>query len=82
MTSAYRPIDCGLHDELQLRVLRGRPVRVAWTDEAGTFRRRSATLRDVFTRGGAEYLRLDDDTDVRLDRLTAVDGLAFDPRDR
>ncbi len=43
---AYRPIDCSLHDRLELLALRTRPV----------------------TGAGEEF---------RLDRLVAVDGIAF-----
>jgi hypothetical protein len=28
---------------------------------------------DVFTRGGAEYLQLEDGTEIRLDRLRSVE---------
>lgn len=77
MTVPYRPIDCGLHDELQLRVMRGRVVEATWTAPDGTPRSRTGRLLDVFSRDGAEYLRLADGTDVRLDRLVSVDGVAF-----
>lgn len=79
MSDPYHPIDCGLHDELQLRVLRRRAVELAWRDSRGTTMRREAVLQDVFSRDAAEYVRLDDGTEVRLDRLVTVDGLAFDP---
>lgn len=77
MKPTYVPIACGLHDELQLRVMRGRRVELAWRDDEGTLVRTSGRLVDVSSRDGAEYLRLDDDTDIRLDRLVEVDGLAF-----
>ncbi|MBT8338232.1 MAG: hypothetical protein KJO11_16715 [Gemmatimonadetes bacterium] len=77
MTERYRPIDCALHDELQLRVLRGRDVEVEWTDPTGAARRSVGRVTDVFSRDGAEYLRLAAGRDVRLDRLTRVDGIPF-----
>ncbi len=79
MSAPYHPIDCGLHDELQLRVLRGRAVDLAWRDPSGETTRRTSVLVDVFSRDAAEYLRLDDGTEVRLDHLIAVDDVAFDP---
>ena len=77
MTERYHPIDCALHDELQLRVIRGRDVEVEWTDPAGVVRRSTGRVTDVFSRDGAEYLRLQDGRDVRLDRLASVDGIPF-----
>ena len=77
MTHPYHPIACGLHDELQLRVMRGRTVEVRWVDAAGGVVVRDASLADVFSRDGAEFLRLVDGPDIRLDRLLSVDGLPF-----
>ncbi len=74
--SGYLPIDCGLHDELQLRVLRKRPVDVVYDHGDGS-QRVSSVLVDVYSRDGAEYLRLEDGTDIRLDHLREVDGLPF-----
>lgn len=79
MTEPYSPIDCGLHDELQLRVMRGREVDVTWLDSSGATRQRTGRVVDVFSRAGAEFLRLDDDSEIRLDRLHEVDGLSFRP---
>lgn len=52
MTARHEPVACGLHDELQLLVLRGR----------------------------AEWLVLDGGGEIRLDRLTEVDGRPFTGR--
>ena len=79
MTEPYSPIDCGLHDELQLRVMRGREVGLVWDDATGAIQQRRSRLVDVFSRDGVEYLRLDDGSEIRLDRLREVDGLPFRP---
>jgi Rho-binding antiterminator len=73
----YRPIACGLHDELQLRALQRRPVLLRWCEPDGTPRVVTEAIVDVFTRGGAEYLRTAPGTEIRLDRLSEVDGIAF-----
>ncbi len=73
----YSPIDCGLHDELQLRVMRGRDVTVTWVGDDGTPQRSTGRVIDVFSRAGAEFLRLADQREIRLDRLHEVDGIAF-----
>lgn len=74
----YRPIDCGLHDELQLRALRSRPVQLRWTEDDGTPCEETDRIADVFSRGGAEYLATAGGREIRLDRLTEVDGIAFE----
>ena len=70
----YRPIPCALYSRYELAVLRGRPLTVAWRDEAGgTHVERIAPL-DLETRAGAEYLigrRVADGATcrLRLDRI-------------
>ncbi len=73
----YRPIDCGLHDELQLRALRGRPVDLRYLTPNGTPRALVDRLVDVFTKAGAEYVGTASGEVIRLDRLVEVDGIAF-----
>lgn len=76
-SGAYHPIDCGLHDELQLRAMRGRPVAVRFVDADGTPHTRVDRLVDVFTKDGAEYVGTASGEVIRLDRLVEVDGIAF-----
>lgn len=76
----YEPIACGLHDELQLLVLRGRAVRLLVRDDAGEAHAVEARPTDVLTRADAEWLALEDGTFLRLDRLLEVDGRPFAER--
>lgn len=73
----YHPIDCGLHDELQLRALRRRTSELVWRDDDGTLRTTEGVCTDVFSRDGAEYLKLADGTEIRLDHLVRVDEVDF-----
>ncbi|MDT8340251.1 MAG: uracil-DNA glycosylase family protein [Longimicrobiales bacterium] len=81
----YRPIDCGLHDELQLRAMRRALVTLRYRPEApadtvgAEVGDRCVTARvvDVHTRGRAEFLVLDSGLEIRLDALLEVDGIAF-----
>ena len=68
----YRPIDCGVHDRLEsFSVLRTR-CRIDFHAADGTARSVNGRISDIFARDGAEYLRLDDGTEIRLDRLRTV----------
>ncbi|MCU0735325.1 MAG: hypothetical protein MUF20_07350 [Methylotetracoccus sp.] len=75
MNSSYRPIDCTLHDELELRAMRRAFCNLVWRDEQGAVRRCRAVIADIVTRRGEEWLRLDDGAEIRLDRILEVDGL-------
>jgi len=70
--SGYQPVDCGFYDELGLRMMRGTPCRlVVGTDDGRETV--ETTIDDLYTEGGAEYVRLVDGTTIRLDRIVEVD---------
>lgn len=76
----YLPIDCALHDELQLLVLRRAVVDLVVRGDDGDPVPLRGRATDVLTRAGAEWLALEDGTFVRLDRLVEVDGRPFAAR--
>ncbi len=77
MNETYRPIDCSLHDEFELRAVRQVRCELVYRDESGVEQHRSGRIVDLTTRNGEEYLRLDDGTEVRLDRVIRADGRQF-----
>ncbi len=78
MTDPYRPIDCGLHDRLLAAATLRRRVALRFRGPDGAPVDAHDRIVDVFTRGGAEYLRTEDGAEVRLDRLVEVDGVAVE----
>lgn len=75
MTTPYLPINCEFHDVLEAAATRGRAVAITFVDGAGHAASVQARITDVFARNGAEYLRLDDATLIRLDAIERVDGV-------
>lgn len=75
----YRPIDCGLHDELLARATLGRPTEITYLDQDGVQRTVRDRIVDVFARERAEYLRLAGGLEIRLDKLVSVDGIKTTP---
>lgn len=69
----YEPIDCSVHDRLEAFSVRGVPCRVEYATPEGEGRTSIGRILDVFTRAGAEYVHLEDGTEVRLDRLRSVE---------
>ena len=72
--SDYVPISCEFHDHLEDLAPVRRPARIRYLADDGTPQERDATVADVFSRGGAEYVSLGSGETVRLDRLVEVDG--------
>lgn len=73
----YVPIACVAHERLEFAVLKRQALRLRWRDEAGVEQAGRVMPLDVYTRDGAEWLRLRDESGaeqvVRLDRILASD---------
>jgi transcriptional antiterminator Rof (Rho-off) len=76
MTNDYRPIACGLYDQLEVWASHAEPLELEVSDEQGRRQRLVGRTRDLRVREGAEYLLLEDETggrhELRLDRLLWV----------
>lgn len=73
MEDPYHPIDCGLHDVLEASAVRRRPCRIRYREPDGSVEEVRTVIADIFTRDGAEFVRLEAGPVVRLDRLETVD---------
>ena len=72
----YAPIACSLHDRLESWAVRRTPVEVVWRDGT-TERVLEAVIRDVFAKGGADWVALEGGPTVCADRLVRVGGVAM-----
>ena len=68
----YVPLPCDIHDQLEEFAVRREAVRIRFRDPEGAEQEILGTIVDVWAAGGAEYLRTDDGTTIRLDRLSEV----------
>ena len=69
----YNPIDCDFHDVLEAAATLRRNVAIDHLDDEGNRRVVDARIADLFAREGAEYMRLDDGSLIRLDKLVSID---------
>jgi hypothetical protein len=75
---AYQPVSCDFTDQLEDISVRKQLVDVAHWDTAGKLVRSNGRIVDIFTSAEkAEYLKLDDGTTVRLDRIFEVKSPRF-----
>lgn len=69
----YRPIDCGIHDQLESLAVRRATVAFTWMAGDGSTASTTATrILDIRVANGAEWLVLEDGTSIRLDRLLEI----------
>lgn len=71
--SDYSPISCDFHDLLEAVATTLSRVDLRFLDESGSMQHRKASILDVFSRGGAEFITISTGETLRLDRLVEVD---------
>lgn len=67
----YVPIDCNVHDQLLERATLGRPTTVQYRGGEGQSLVARDVIVDVFSREGAEYMRLGGGREIRLDKIVS-----------
>ena len=69
----YQPLNCDLHDELEIAALRTIPVTLRWRDNNGQPQQARGIIQDLFAVQGEEFLRFvvaGEPQQLRLDQLT------------
>lgn len=77
MDKKYKPIACGLYDELELRAIRKQRCKITFID-SGITNTIESIISDLFVKDKAEYLRTTDGREIRLDSILEVDNVVFD----
>ena len=73
----YQPIDCSFHDLLLAKATLREKVEVQYLSVEGKQLTTNAVITDVFTRNKEEFLILDNDETIRLDRIVSVNAQYF-----
>lgn len=79
MDRPYLPISCAVHDRLLSLATLREECELTLEGPPGAPRRVRGVIADVYSRGGAEYLRLQDGATIRLDEIRALNGLPVPP---
>ncbi|MEA5447361.1 hypothetical protein VB780_02190 [Leptolyngbya sp. CCNP1308] len=70
----HRLVSCSFHDELESLATLRRPCTIHYRTASDAVVSVEGQIEDFFVVDRAEYLRLKDGTEIRLDRLISVDG--------
>ncbi|MEL6224641.1 MAG: hypothetical protein AAFR31_18565 [Cyanobacteria bacterium J06627_8] len=73
---AYVPIDCGFHDRLEAWSILGQDCQILYRDADYAVVEVTDQIVDVYAKNSADFLKLKDDTVIRLDRLVSVNGIS------
>ena len=77
MNKEYKPIACGLYDELELRALRKQKVSLAFLNDNGETETIECIISDLFSKDKTEFLRTTDERIIRLDDIVELDNILF-----
>lgn len=70
----YKSIGCSYYDQIEAYAVKRTACEVLYND--GEEKQASGRIVDVFAKDGAEYLRMEDGTLIRLDHLVSINGEA------
>lgn len=77
MTKEYKPIACGLYDELELRALRKSKIILSYKNDNKNILTIECVIADLFSTDKIEYMKTDKGMLIRLDDIIELDGIPF-----
>ncbi|MEI2577698.1 hypothetical protein [Scytonema sp. PRP1] len=69
---AYIPVSCDFHDELEALATLRQKCRIVYSNAANELVEVQGLIVDVYAANKADFLKLKDGTEIRLDRIVSV----------
>ncbi len=73
-TNPYQSVSCSFYDELEALATLHRICTIRYRIETGEAVSTESKIIDLYSANKSEFLKLQDRTEIRLDRLISVDG--------
>ncbi len=70
---AYTPVSCDFSDELESLATLRQKCRIVYHNDADKEVEAQGLIVDIYAANHADYLKLEDGTEIRLDRIVSVD---------
>ncbi len=77
MNKEYKPLACGLYDELELRALRKQKVTLTFLNDNGETEIIECIISDLFSKDKTEFLKTTGEKIIRLDDIVELDNILF-----
>ncbi|MBW4629242.1 MAG: hypothetical protein KME49_27970 [Brasilonema octagenarum HA4186-MV1] len=68
----YIPVSCDFHDELEALATLRQECRIVYSDAANELVEVQGRIIDVYAANKADFIKLKDGTEIRLDRIVSV----------
>jgi Rho-binding antiterminator len=69
---AYIPVSCDFHDELEALATLRQECRIVYSNAANELVEVQGRIVDVYAANKADFLKLKDGTEIRLDKIVSV----------
>ncbi|MBW4516105.1 MAG: hypothetical protein KME11_12900 [Timaviella obliquedivisa GSE-PSE-MK23-08B] len=69
---SYTPVSCDFQDELEAIATLRQTCRIVYHTEANTTSEVEGRIADIYAANHADYVKLEDDTVIRLDQIISV----------
>lgn len=73
MSEPYKPIACGVHDQLELAIMHAERLALVWTDADGAQQQGILEPVDIQVSESVEYLVFRSGDRLRLDRIKSFE---------
>jgi Rho-binding antiterminator len=77
MNKEYKPIACGLYDELELRALRKQKITLTFLNHNAETDTIECIIADLFSKDKTEFLKTTEGKIIRLDDIVKLDNILF-----
>ena len=77
MNKEYKPIACGLYDELEIRALRKQKITLKFLNDKNETEIIECVIADLFSKDKTEFLKTTDERIIRLDDIVELDNILF-----
>ena len=77
MEKEYKPIACGLYDELELRALRKKIIKLTFQNDKNDNEIIECIIADLFSKDKIEFLKTNHGRIIRLDDVLEMDVIIF-----
>lgn len=69
MMEAYIPVSCDFHDQLEALATLRQPCRILYRNAVDETAEIQGRIVDIYAANRADFLKLEDGTEIRLDRI-------------
>jgi Rho-binding antiterminator len=73
----YIPVDCDFHDELEALATLRQTCRIVYRHASDELVAIEGRIVDIYAANQADFLKLNDGTEIRLDKIISVNSLAI-----